>query len=60
MSRPDPRQKFENLGPIRVSGNNKIGEITKYYHNYEFSIELKHGSLTRETQILQGIVSEMI
>ena len=26
----------EKVGPFKASKENKIGEITKYYHNYEF------------------------
>ena len=55
MSWPDPRLKFENIGPIRVSKNNKIGEITEYHHNYEFSMEVKHESSTGTAQVLQGM-----
>ena len=54
----DPRLHFEKIGPFRPSANNKIGEITKYYHNYEFSMELKFGSLQGPTQLIQGVVEE--
>ena len=55
MSLPDPRLKFENIGPIRVSVNNKIGEITEYHHNYEFSMEIKHKGFSGVAQVLQGM-----
>ena len=31
----------EKVGPFKASKENKIGEITKYYHNYEFSMDLR-------------------
>ena len=47
------------VGPFNASLNNKIGEITKYYLNYKFSMELKYNSSQLErglTQMLEGIV----
>jgi len=52
----DPRLYFEKIGPFKASLNNKIGEITKYYHNYEFSMELKYKSTPGQKQLLEGIV----
>ena len=56
----DPRLKFEKIGPFRATMNNKIGYINSYYHNYEFSMELKYGSLqatgSSNKQLLEGIV----
>ena len=49
----------ENVGPIKPSTDNKIGEITKYYHNYEFSMNLRFGESELQkihTQLLVGIV----
>ena len=50
----------EKVGPIKPSLNNRIGEITKYYHNYEFSIDLRFRESELQTtmskQILVGIV----
>ena len=46
------------VGPFNASLNNKIGEITKYYLNYEFSMELKYSSSQLEkysTQMVEGI-----
>ena len=54
-----PRLKFEKIEPFRASSNNKIGEITTYYHNYEFSMEVKYdrSQLSKSsTQMLEGIV----
>ena len=52
---------FKNIGPFRASESNQIGVITKYYRNYEFSMELKYGSMQATgnsyMQMLQGTVS---
>merc|ERR1711990_486054 len=45
----------EKVGPFKPSKENKIGVITKYYHNYEFSMDLRFGEsdLQRDwTQLL--------
>merc|ERR1712176_266450 len=31
----------EKVGPFKPSKDNKIGQITKYYHNYEISMDLR-------------------
>ena len=31
----------EKVGPFKISRENKIDQITKYYHNYEFSMDLR-------------------
>ena len=50
----------EKVGPFKPSLNNRIGEITKYYHNYEFSMDLRFSESELQTQsnkqILVGIV----
>ena len=49
----------EKVGPFKVSKENKIGEIKKYYHNYEFSMDLRfaESDLQKDyTQTLVGIV----
>ena len=50
----------EKVGPFKPSKNNKIGDITKYYHNYEFSMDLRFSEsalqATDWTQLLLGIV----
>ena len=56
----DPRLKFEKIEPFKATMNNKIGYINHYYVNYEFSMELKYGSLqatgSSYKQLLEGIV----
>ena len=45
------------VGPFNASLNNKIGEIKNYYHNYEFSMELKYSSSQLQkdqTQMVEG------
>ena len=56
----DSSLHFEKIGPFNASLNNKIGEITKYYNNFEFSMELKYGSIQERRQMLEGIVFEII
>ena len=34
-------REFLLAGPFKASKNNRIGEIKKYYHNYEFSMDLR-------------------
>ena len=49
----------EKVGPFKPSKENKIGEITKYYHNYEFSMDLRFSESDLQrgwTQLLVGIV----
>ena len=52
----DSSLHFEKIGPFNASLNNKIGEITKYYNNFEFSMELKYGSIQTRRQMLEVIV----
>ena len=50
----------EKVDPFKPTRENKIGEITKYYHNYEISMDLRFSELAlQETgwkQLLEGIV----
>merc|ERR1712176_1578122 len=49
----------EKVGPFKPSKINKIGDITKYYHNYEISMDLRFSELELQrggTQLLVGIV----
>ena len=49
----------EKVGPFKPSRENKIGEITKYYHNYEFSMDLRFSESDLQTSwsdLLKGIV----
>ena len=49
----------EKVGPFKPSRENKIGEITKYYHNYEFSMDLRFSESDLQTSwsdLLVGIV----
>ena len=50
----------EKVGPFKASKENKIGEIKKYYHNYEFSMDLRFAESALQnpslSQILVGIV----
>ena len=49
----------EKVGPFKASKENKIGEITKYYHNYEFSMDLRFAESDLQKsgrQLLVGIV----
>ena len=49
----------ERVGQFKASRNNKIGEIQKYYHNYEFSMDLRFAASDlqkRHTQLIVGIV----
>ena len=53
----DPKLHFEMIGRLRPSLGNKIVEITKYYHNYEFSMELKYDNLQNSWfQLLHDMV----
>ena len=52
---------IEKVGPFKPSRKKTIGEIKKYYHNYEISMDLRfaESDLQRNnpnSQILQGIV----
>ena len=53
---------FEKIGPFRASKSNKIGEITKYYKNFEFSMEFKYQSLNTSSyrQIIREMVTSII
>jgi len=45
----------EKVGPFKPSKINKIGDITKYYHNYEISMDLRFSELELQrggTQLL--------
>ena len=49
----------QKVGLFKASKENKIGEITKYYYNYEFSMDLRFSEfdLRKSTaQMLVGIV----
>ena len=50
----------EKVGPFKSRPINKFGEIKKYYHNYEFSMDLRFGESDLQTnywkQLLEGIV----
>ena len=47
----------EKVGPFKASRGNKIGEIIKYYHNYEFSMDLRFSESNLQiSQLLVGIV----
>ena len=52
--------EFLLAGPFKARKNNKIGEIKKYYHNYEFSMDLRFAESALQnpslSQILVGIV----
>ena len=51
--------KVEKAGPFKARLKNKIGEITKYYHNYEFSMDLRFAETDLQRglrQMLEGIV----
>ena len=52
-SRPEPI--FEKKQPYNVTRGYKIGEIKSYHHNYEFSMEIKHGT-SSNARILQGLL----
>ena len=50
---------IEKVGPFKASKENKIGQITKYYHNYEFSMDLRLSESDLQkytTQLIVGIV----
>ena len=51
---------FEMVGPFKSRPENKIGQITKYYHNYEFSMDLRFPQSDLKNnypmQLLVGIV----
>ena len=49
----------EKVGPFKPSKDKKIGQITKYYHNYEFSMDLRFAESELQrgfAQLLVGIV----
>jgi len=46
----------EKVGPFKPSSNNKIGEITKYYHNYEFSMDLRLSESDLQEDVKQLLV----
>ena len=51
----------EKVGPFKASKENKIGYIKKYYHNYEFSMDLRFAESefskrSSMSQMLVGIV----
>merc|ERR1712176_985715 len=49
----------EKVGPFKPSKDNKIGQITKYYHNYEISMDLRFAETDLQrgyTQVVVGIV----
>jgi len=46
---------FEKKQAFNVTQGYKIGEIKSYHHNYEFSMEIKHGA-SSNARILQGIL----
>ena len=52
--------QFEKIGPFKASKSKKIGEITKYYENFEFSMELKYKSLEVEEEKYRQILREMV
>ena len=50
---------IEKVGPFKASKENKIGQITKYYHNFEFSMDLRLSESDLQkymTQLIVGIV----
>ena len=50
---------FEKSGPFKVTRTEKIGEITKYYFNYEFSMDLRFAESDLQkgmTALFGGIV----
>ena len=51
-----PKPIFEKLQAFNVSRGFKIGEFRTYYHNYEFSMELKHQTKATAARVLQGIL----
>ena len=48
-----PKPILEKIQAFNVSRGYKIGEFTTYYHNYEFSMEIKHQAASNG-RILQG------
>jgi len=53
----DPRLHFEKLETFKANATSKIGQITKYYHNYEFSMELKYGKSEGAKHLIEGSFS---
>ena len=51
-----PRLYLQKIEPYRLSKMNMIGEITEYFHNYEFSMELKYKSLESQLQLIHDMV----
>merc|ERR1712131_538203 len=49
---PGPKPIFEKMKPFNVTRGYKIGEIKSYHHNYEFSMEVKHGASSTGASVI--------